>query len=56
LAFAKLFSSYGILDDGQDIWMNEDEVARRWAIKLGGKSPEVSTTTAAKRGRPKKSQ
>ena len=41
--------------DGQDIWMNEDEVARRWAIKLEGKSPEVSTTTTAKRGRPKKS-
>lgn len=35
--------------DGQDLWLNKDEVMRRWAIKTSG-----VTTTTPRRGRPAK--
>ena len=48
--------------DGQDIWMNEDEVARRWARRKATLASTTPFETPAevietkRRGRPKKSQ
>ncbi len=39
--------------DGQDLWMNSEEVIRRWANKVG-KKEEPQPVATPKRGRPKK--